>query len=410
MSYIPEILEEHYEEIQFLWSIQRTALRSPRYTLRELGMLDERIEAHIQGMLVVGERMRELTEPGLVEPDINVAFAAAFSLLRLNRPATTQLVIDAFVSATGPAFDGIHEALCHAASAGALAALETLSRHREPAIAAASLETLAWRAATPPTVERIKPLLAATVPNARRAAWRTLALLGAAAEARDYSAAMRDDDPGVRSDAAWSAVWTRVPGILTVARHAAENPNPETPALYQILAAVGTRDDIARIVRLAESEAVGPASVRIALIGDLGHPSLIDSLLARMSDADPEVAAAAGHAFVAMTAADTWSKKTAKLKPAEPTGDAAFDEEFAEEVQLPSVEKARAAWEEMRGRLAQAERIRRGEDISRGASMEQFAVLDAESRWLVAARNRYYGIAGPSPADLARFPQSPRSS
>jgi hypothetical protein len=37
--------------------------------------------------------------------------------------------------------------------------------------------------------------------------------------------------------------------------------------------------------------------------------------------------------------------------------------------------------------------------------VEQLATFDLHSRWSMAARNRYYGIAGPSPLDLARFPQ-----
>src|SRR5262249_41037257 len=194
---------------------------------------------------------------------------------------------------------------------------------------------------------------------------------------------------------------------LTVARHAAEKPDSANLGLYQILAAVGTSDDVARVARLAEGDALGPPAVRIALLGDLGHPTLIELLLTHMSDADPEIAAAAGNAFVAMTAADTWSKDKAKLKPAEPTGDAELDDEFAEEVQLPDVERSKAAWAEMRGRLAHAERIRRGQDISRGASAGQLAAFDQESRWLVAARNHYYGIDAPSLVDLSRFPQSP---
>src|SRR6476659_7168319 len=89
-SYIPEILEEHYEELQFLWRIRTSALRSPRFTRPQLAKFEERIEAHVQGMLVVGESMRDLVEPGLAEADPTFAFVAALELLRLNRQATTR--------------------------------------------------------------------------------------------------------------------------------------------------------------------------------------------------------------------------------------------------------------------------------------------------------------------------------
>src|SRR5437868_656533 len=131
-SYVPEILEEHYEELQFLWANRTAALRSPRYTLRELAKLEERIEAHVQGMLAVGEPMRELVEPGLSATDATIAFASAFALLRLDKPPTTRLVLDRFATAEGPALEGIREALCHGAPASSLRELDFLAGGDQP--------------------------------------------------------------------------------------------------------------------------------------------------------------------------------------------------------------------------------------------------------------------------------------
>ena len=39
-TFIPDILEEHLEELAFLWSQRQTALRDPRYTIHELTHLD----------------------------------------------------------------------------------------------------------------------------------------------------------------------------------------------------------------------------------------------------------------------------------------------------------------------------------------------------------------------------------
>ena len=72
---------------------------------------------------------------------------------------------------------------------------------------------------------------------------------------------------------------------------------------------------------------------------------------------------------------------------------------------LPDAAAAESAWSAKRNRLAAAEKICCGEDIARGASLEQLAAFDLASRWYMAARNRFYGIAGPSPLDLARYPQ-----
>jgi uncharacterized protein (TIGR02270 family) len=405
LSYIPEILEEHYEELQFLWSIRRTALRSPSFTLRDVAKFEQRIEAHLQGMLVVGERMRDLVEPGLIEADPNLVFASAFALLRLDRPATTRLVLDHFAVATGPALNGLREALCHAAPSGALDELESLTRTLNPASATAALEVLVWRALKPPAIERVRPFLASELSAARQSTWRILALLGSPADAKDYSAAMRDDDPIVRTEATWSAGWARVPGILALARRYADTPAAEHLELYRLLAALGTREDLARIECLANDDTIGPPAVRVGLLGSFGHPRSASDLIAKMANGDPAVAVAAGEAFRVMTGTDVSSIITAKLPPIAPTGDAALDAEFAEQVRLPDAERARAAWSAMKGQLLNAERICQGQDISRGATVEQLSAFDLASRWYAAVRNRFYGLIGPSLFELKRFAQ-----
>jgi hypothetical protein len=124
-----------------------------------------------------------------------------------------------------------------------------------------------------------------------------------------------------------------------------------------------------------------------------------------MSSEDPESAVAAGDAFTRMLGADVSSSNRGQVPPKEPTGDAEMDAEFAEDVLLPDPAKAAWVWSAMRERLASAERVSCGEDVSRGASAHQLAGFDLASRWHMSARNRFYGIAGPSPLDLARFPQ-----
>lgn len=405
-SYIPEILEEHYEELQFLWGIRTSAVRSPRFTRRELAKFEERIEAHVQGMLIVGEPMRDLVEPGLAEADPTIAFAAAFALLRLQLPTTTRLVLDQFAIAKGPALDGLREALCHAAPSDSFRELAFLAGGDNAAVAASALEVLMWRSTPAPLPERILPFLTADDPLARRSAWRMLANLGIAADPKAYSAAMRDDDALVQSEVVWSAVWARVPGILALARTSPAKPNPVQADLHHALAIVGTREDRTRIEQLSHTVALGPPAIRLALIGAFGHPSHVEVLIERMGDADPATAVAAGQAFTRMTGVDVSSDQMGKLPPAEPTGDAALDEEFAEEAPLPDPARARSVWSEMQPRLAGAEKICRGVDVSGGATADQLSAFDLASRRDMAARNRFYGIPGPSPIDLVRFPQT----
>ena len=58
LNVIPDILEEHYEELQFLWGVRRKMLRSGMQYLRDLLQFEERIEAHLQGLLLAGSQPR----------------------------------------------------------------------------------------------------------------------------------------------------------------------------------------------------------------------------------------------------------------------------------------------------------------------------------------------------------------
>ncbi len=49
LAYIPAIAEQHFEELQFLWTQRRSALDSAAYTEREMSRPEERIGGHGQG-------------------------------------------------------------------------------------------------------------------------------------------------------------------------------------------------------------------------------------------------------------------------------------------------------------------------------------------------------------------------
>src|SRR5687767_1054910 len=127
LAFLPDLLELHFEELQFLWARRRAALRSPTETPRELSALEERIEAHVQGLLAVGARMRPLVEPALTGEDRNAAFAAAYALLRLGDPALVDRVVAAIPAAPPAARQGVAEALCHAHAPSAEHGLRALA-------------------------------------------------------------------------------------------------------------------------------------------------------------------------------------------------------------------------------------------------------------------------------------------
>src|SRR5689334_8253202 len=120
---IADILEEHPEAVAALWGQRQGALASRDTTLPALVDLEERIEAHVQGLLVAGGRLLPLVEAGLEADESEAAFAAAYPLLRLDWDEATRPVLERFPGAQGPLLQGLKAALCHGPGGRTLSAV-----------------------------------------------------------------------------------------------------------------------------------------------------------------------------------------------------------------------------------------------------------------------------------------------
>lgn len=74
---ISAIVEQHAEEAAFLWILRDAAVRAPHYRLKDLAKLDNRVEAHIDGLRIAGEEGWRLCEEGLRIGEAGEVFAAA---------------------------------------------------------------------------------------------------------------------------------------------------------------------------------------------------------------------------------------------------------------------------------------------------------------------------------------------
>ena len=402
LAFIPDIAEEHYEELQFLWTQRRNALRSSAYTMREMGMLEERIEAQAQGLLVLGDHLLELVEPGLAGDDEMPAFAAAHALLRLGTPDAIAHVRDAFLAAEGKKLDGLREALAHGPAQPLVPLLQHLFTSAPPPLAAAAGEALAFHRALQPSAEQLVPLLRDEHPAVRRAAWRLVAYCAVAVPSAIYDAGLRDDDPAVQRDALGAAAWNGYPGWVAYCQTLAAHPSPDGVEPIAMLAAILPPQEYQTVMRLAATPAFGPTRHQIAAA--FGHPVVGDFLLQEMESPDPASAAGAGAAFGRMLGVAVDSGRRATVPP--PNGEARdeFEAEFLDEVNLPDVPKARQHWEKVRPQLAHASRIAHGLDVSAGITRETFGLLDMQSRRELCLRARLtLGWTG-TPLILEQFP------
>jgi uncharacterized protein (TIGR02270 family) len=67
---IPHIVSQHAEEAAFLWLLRDAAVGEPHYNLQDLARLDERVEAHLDGLRVAGDVGWDVTleQLGHMEP------------------------------------------------------------------------------------------------------------------------------------------------------------------------------------------------------------------------------------------------------------------------------------------------------------------------------------------------------
>ncbi|MBT2971033.1 MAG: TIGR02270 family protein [Candidatus Thiodiazotropha sp. (ex Ctena orbiculata)] len=77
-SSIEHIVAQHAEESSFLWLLRDYAVREPNYNLADLKALEERIEAHLDGLLVADDAAWQFCESGLQQKESGEVFTATY--------------------------------------------------------------------------------------------------------------------------------------------------------------------------------------------------------------------------------------------------------------------------------------------------------------------------------------------
>jgi uncharacterized protein (TIGR02270 family) len=394
--YIPELLQRHLEELEYLWGRRRRAIASRELTVRDYADLTERVEAHIQGVLAVPPALPDLV-PKLAGDDRDGVFAAACPLLRSGDRPLVQAVIEAFGSAEEEALAGIRDAMSIAYGAGVGAAVKRQLETGTPAHAAAAAVVLANQRLLPATASRLPALLQNDDPAIAESAWFACTIADlldpSAVASRPFRQALVHESARVRSAALRAAAWTGQPWTLSLAR---EMVDAGDRVALDWLAALGGIDDVERICERAAS--VSAADDRCALLARFGHPAALDMIVGWL-DGEAADAAAAGAAFTLMTGVDIRGER----KTLEPPPDAdEFEKEFAADVWLPDAAKARDYLRRYGAVIAQGTRWRCGIDLGGTCTSDMLARVDLEARWDVSTRAALAGapITLPPPITL----------
>ncbi len=396
VRHIADLLQVHVEDLAFLWGQRREALGSRKHSLREYGELNERIEAHVQGLLVAApEALVAWLQPQLAGADRDEVFAAAYALLRLPEAASTHAVVVEFSRAAGPALAGLRDALSLAPDTLFAAEMQSALDQAKPVTAVAAAVVLANHRLLDGQSPRLARLLEDPDAAVCALAWRVATVADAAtplsAPKRPFNHALMHLAPAVRAAGWAAAAWSGQARAMPLLRQLAASG--DTPALHW-LAVLGGEEDVA-LLQKATLE-MPDVVERCALLARFGHPSALNALLHWMGGDDMALAVAAGEAFARITGAEIRGAR--RLQPLPEDADD-FTREMAPEVWMPDVPKARALLERHAAEWAAGLRWCKGVRVDGEVSREALTSFDLEARWDVAARAALAGrpVSAPAP-------------
>ena len=100
IAVIESIVEQHAEEAAFLWILRDAAVQAPHYSLKDLADIDERVEAHIDGLRVAGDAGWSICADALAQEEPWEVFAAAILVFESGQDQRIKMVLDAAATDT----------------------------------------------------------------------------------------------------------------------------------------------------------------------------------------------------------------------------------------------------------------------------------------------------------------------
>jgi uncharacterized protein (TIGR02270 family) len=295
-----EVIDQHGEEAAFLWTQRDHATTAPQYALKDLAKLDERVEAHADGLRVARDAGWTTALANLAEGPGEV-FAA--SVLAFESGDAERVGAALGVGCAASRLErGLISALGWIEQDVAMREARKLLESPESEVRRAGIAGMAVHRVDP------GPPLAAAIenPDPRLAAraMRAVAELGRRDLLPEVLARLADTDANSKFWAAWSAVRLgerHASNAMAVLIAEIETGGPLATRAMDMALRVMTVEDGHALWRELMRE---PAKSRLAVIaaGIIGDPATVPELIAQMEN--PELARAAGRSFSMITGAD----------------------------------------------------------------------------------------------------------
>jgi uncharacterized protein (TIGR02270 family) len=361
-------LDQHAGDAACLWSRREAACRSSAYRLADLAFLDERIDAHLDGLRLAGDEGWDACLDALdaAEEPADL-FAPAAVAAERDDPRPMGKVLDA----TKGEADGLRivaAALGWASPSALGRVLERLLAPRCPPV----LHTLGLTAAAMHRRDPGPALEAALSSNDLTLVSRALRAAGELGRV-DLLPLLRQELQGDRQPcrawAAWSSVLLGDAHALPALWQAATSPGLGTVAARALDLAV-RRGDSAHAGEQVRALLATPGRERDALraLGTLGDPAAVPWLLQAMNDA--RSARLAGESFALITGLDLRADKLEgpALAPAAPSDDPRADDAAPDPDRLlpwPAPDAVALAWEKRRAQFPAGTRRLLGHPLER---------------------------------------------
>ena len=295
---VDTIVYQHAEEAAFLWSTRDNAVLRPHYSLKDLARLDNRVEAHLDGLRVAGDAGWDICKEVTSICEAGELFTAAVIAFERGDEACIRAVLKA-AYCKPESFRGIVSALGWIPFAQADVHIRKLLTADS-----SSLRSIGIAASAVHRREPGRPLIDAITdsdPLLRASALKAVGQLGRIDLLSLLLFNRSSEDELCRYNAAWSAVLLGdTSSIVTLKSVTGSDRSWREEALKIAL----RRMDLPSALEWQLELSGSPDSVRSAVIasGVIGDPVLIPWLIGRMTV--PGLARVAGEAFTMITGVD----------------------------------------------------------------------------------------------------------
>lgn len=364
---INHIIDQHAEEAAFLWLLRNDAVNEPHYDLQDLANLDERVEAHIDGLRIAGDYGWEICERNLKIKEAGEVFAAAVLALEGNSSERLQTVyrvvesepetVKGLISALG----WVEPGELAGKVSGLLASADPL--WRRVGIAACAIHRVDPKSHLNSALDDADPQLQAR-------GFRAAGEIGRQDLLSKLLKTLQHKDPVIRFWSAWSALLLgdRQKAVSTLQEIALLDTSLQLRAVAAAVRVLNGESVKKLLGELARND----GSLRIGIMGAgmCGDPAYLPWLIQQMKN--PEQERVAGEAFSLITGIDIAyddleagdAPEGFSAGPTESPGDEDTSMDQDEDLAWPAVELISEWWNKNKKSFTPGQRYLMGKPVS----------------------------------------------